>query len=307
MTTITRKTAAKGKRTDIYTAVTNRIVQQLKDGIRPWLKPWNADHAAGRITRPLRHNLKPYSGINILMLWASAEEQGFSAPIWLTFKQVKDLGGHVSKGAKGSPVVFASTFTKSESNDHGEDVEKEIPFLKQYTVFNAEQCEGLPDSFYQLKQQPSSEPIERIEAAEEFFAATKANIVEGGNRACYSITDDLIRMPPLQTFQDAESFAATLAHEMTHWTRHPDRLARDLGRKRWGDKGYAMEELVAELGAAFLCADLGITPEVREDHASYIASWLELLEGDNKAIFSAASLASKAVDYLHGFHPSREA
>ena len=148
--------AAKTKtRRDIYQDITNKIVAQLEDGIRPWLKPWNAEHAAGRITRPLRHNREPYHGINILMLWASAEAQDFVSPYWLTFKQAQTLGGHVMKGEKGSPVVYASTFEKKDTNASGEEVEQKIPFLKQYTVFAAEQCEGLPAHYYEMQQPPN--------------------------------------------------------------------------------------------------------------------------------------------------------
>lgn len=289
-------------RTDIYSQVTNRIVAELERGVRPWFKPWNAEHAAGRITRPLRHNGTPYQGINILMLWASAEEAGFHCPYWLTFQQAKQLGGFVKKGEHGSPVVYASTFMKNETTDDGAEVEAEIPFLKQYTVFNACQVEGLPEHFYALAE-PPQEALPRIERAETFFANTKADIRVGGDRACYTITHDHVRMPPFECFRDAESHAATLAHELTHWTRHPSRLDRDLGRKRFADSGYAMEELVAELGSAFLCADLSITPEVREDHASYIDCWLKVLKDDKRAIFSAASHASKAVEFLHGLQP----
>lgn len=286
-------------RVDVYTRVTSLIVEQLERGVRPWMKPWNAEHAAGRITRPLRHNGQRYQGINVLMLWASAEAQGFGCPFWLTYQQAKELGGHVKKGEHGSPVVYASTFKKTETDDDGQASEQEIPFLKQYVVFNADQCEGLPAHFYQLAEAPT-ENLERIDRAEAFFAATGADIRTGGDRAYYAITNDHIQMPPFETFRDAESHAATLAHELTHWTRHPSRLDRDLGRKRFGDEGYAMEELVAELGSAFLCADLAITPEVRECHAGYIADWLRVLKDDKRAIFSAASLASRAVEFLHG-------
>ena len=299
MTTATNTTT----RRDIYQSVTDKIVRQLEDGIRPWLKPWDAEHAAGRISRPLRHNGEPYHGINILMLWASAEEQGFVSPYWLTFQQAKKLGGSVRKGEKGSPVVYASTFEKTNTDDNGEEVEQKIPFLKQYTVFAADQIEGLPDHYYEMKQ-PPNDSIERIAHADAFFRATGADIREGGNRAYYSISTDHIQMPPLECFRDAESFASCLAHESLHWTRHKSRLDRDLGRKRWGDAGYAMEELVAELGSAFLCADLAITPEVMPDHADYIGSWLEKLQNDKRAIFTAASLACKAVDYLHSLQPT---
>jgi len=220
----------------------------------------------------------------------------------MTFKQAKELGGHVREGEKGSPVVYASSFKKREETEAGEEIEAEIPFLKEYTVFNACQVEGLPERFYELPEQPK-EQLERIEQADAFFAATGADIRTGGNKAYYAIGEDFIRMPPFECFVDAESHAATLAHELTHWTRHKSRLGREFGQKRFGDEGYAMEELVAELGSAFLCADLSITPEVRGDHAGYIASWLKVLKEDKRAIFTAASYASKALDFLHGFQP----
>ncbi|MCA9065799.1 MAG: DUF1738 domain-containing protein [Planctomycetaceae bacterium] len=245
-------TTATTTRVDVYTRVTNRIVEELERGTRPWLKPWNAEHAAGRITRPLRHNGQAYKGINILMLWASAELSGFVSPFWLTFQQAKELGGHVRKGEHGSPVVYASTFRKTETTDDGQETEAEIPFLKEYTVFCADQCEGLPQHFYQMAQ-PPAEKLERIDRAEAFFANTKADIRTGGNRAYYAIEADYVRMPPFETFRDAESHAATLAHELTHWTRHETRLNREFGRKRWGDEGYAMEELVADGIGISLC------------------------------------------------------
>ncbi len=293
----------KTTRSDVYTRVTNRIVEQLEQGVRPWMKPWNAEHLAGRITRPLRHNGQHYSGINIINLWMTAELSGFVSPFWLTYRQVKELGGHVRKGEHGTEVVYANTYTKKETTEAGEELEQEIPFLKSYTAFCADQCEGLPQHFYQMKENPQHD-LQRIEHAEQFFAHTKAEVQYGGNRAFYALEADYIRLPPFETFRDAESHAATLAHELTHWTRHKSRLNRTLGRKKWGDAGYAMEELVAELGAAFLCADLGITPEVHEDHASYIDSWLNVLKHDRRAVFTAASHASKATDYLHSLQPS---
>ena len=155
-------------------------------------------------------------------------------------------------------------------------MERDIPFLKQYTVFNAEQCEGLPDHYYATAEKPTSD-IERIESADRFFKHLNANIREGGDKAFYTMSEDYVRMPRIETFVNAESHASTLAHELCHWTRHPSRLNRDFGRKRFGDEGYAMEELQAELGSAFLCADLKITPELRDDHAGYLASWLKVL------------------------------
>jgi len=301
-----RKSSRKAgaERSDVYARVTEKIVEDLERGVRPWVKPWKAEHAAGRITRPLRHNGKPYSGINILMLWGSAVAQGFLAPIWMTFRQAKELGAHVRKGEKGALVVYAGALTRTEENaETGEEEEREIPFMKGYSVFNVEQIEGLPTQFHALAE-PQLETIERDEQAERFFAACRADIRHGGNQAYYAVHPDYVQMPPFEAFRDAESYYATLAHECTHWTRHPSRLDRDFGRKRHGprsrDEGYAMEELVAELGAAFLSADLGITPEIREDHAAYIGSWLEVLKGDKRAIFHAAAHAQRAVDYLTG-------
>ena len=169
-------------------------------------------------------------------------------------------------------------------------------------MFNVCQVEGLPEHFYALAE-PPKDTMQRIERADAFFANTKADIRHGGNRAYYTVTGDYIQMPPFVAFRDAESHAATLAHELTHWTRHPSRLNRDFGRKRFGDEGYAIEELVAELGSSFLCADLQITPELRDDHASYIDHWLKVLKQDKRAIFTAASHASRAVDYLHSLQP----
>jgi antirestriction protein ArdC len=291
-------------RQDLYSRVTDRIIAELEQGVRPWMKPWNVEHAAGRITRPLRHNGEPYRGINILMLWSAAVAGGYSAPIWMTFRQAQELGGHVQKGEHGSLVVYADTLIRTEETEDGEEVEHAIPFLKGYTVFNVEQIEGLPAQYTQLAA-PVHDPVARIAHAEAFFAATGASIRHGGNRAYYALNADAIQMPPFEAFRDAESYYGTLAHETTHWTRHPSRLGRDLGRKRWGDAGYAREELVAELGAAFLCADLGITPEVREDHSAYLASWLKVLKEDQRAIFQAAAHAQRAVDFLHGLQASR--
>ena len=283
---------------DVYQRVTDRIVSDLEKGVRTWIKPWNAEHAAGRISRPLRHNGQAYNGINILMLWATAVERGFAAPIWITFRQAKELGAHVRRGETGSLVVYANTVTRTESDpETGEEEEHSIPFMKGYSVFNVEQIEGLPSHYYAVAE-PQIDPVQRIAHADEFFQALRADIRHGGNMAYYAVGSDHVQMPPFEAFQDAESYYATLAHEVTHWTRHPKRLDRDFGRKRWGDEGYAMEELVAELGSAFLSADLGLTPEVREDHAAYIESWLSVLKNDKRAIFSAAAHAQRASDFL---------
>ena len=290
-------------KSDLYQRVTDAIVTSLETGVRPWMRPWNAGHAAGRITRPLRGNGIPYQGINVLMLWAAAVEKGYAAPIWMTYRQAQELGGHVRKGEHGSQVVYASRVTREATDaETGEVTEQEIPFLKGYTVFNVEQIDGLPAHFL-APAAPRLDPVPRIDHAEAFFAAVNADIRHGGACASYSVSTDQVRMPHFETFRDAESYYATLAHELTHWTRHPSRLDRDFGRKTWGDEGYAIEELVAELGAAFLCADLDLTPEIRDDHAAYIASWLKVLKNDRRAIFSAAGHAQRAADFLHRLQP----
>src|SRR5882757_7843504 len=291
-------------KTDVYQRITDQIVSDLEKGVRPWFKPWNVEHAAGRITRPLRGNGIPYQGINVLMLWSAAMAKGYAAPIWMTFRQALELKAHVRKGEEGSLVVYADKIIRTETDAKtGEEAQRAIPFMKGYTVFNVEQIEGLPEHFYG-KPALRAETIRRIERAEAFLAATGAAVRHGGNRAYYNVTGDFVQMPPFENFRDTESYYATLAHETTHWTRHASRLDRDFGRKRFGDEGYAMEELVAELGSAFLCADLELTPEVREDHASYIASWIQVLKDDKRAVFTAASHAQRAADFLHGLQKS---
>ena len=300
-------TKQKTNRPDIYTRITNQVIESLENGVKPWSQPWSAAHAAGPVSRPLRHNGQGYAGINVLMLWASAMERGYAAPIWMTFKQAQELGGHVRKGEKGSPVVYAGSIQKTEADEQtGEEIDRTIPFLKSYTVFNVEQIEGLPAHYLARAETSPANPDERIEQAEAFFAATGADIGHGGNQAFYAPGPDRIQMPAFAAFRDAHSYYGTLAHEVTHWTRHERRLDRDFGREKWGDAGYAREELVAELGAAFLCADLGLDLEDREDHAAYIGHWLTILKNDKRAIFSAAAHAQRAADYLHGLQPMQD-
>jgi antirestriction protein ArdC len=198
-------------KTDLYKHVTDRIVASLEQGVRPWMKPWNAEHAAGRITRPLRSNGVPYQGMNVLMLWSEAVTKGYSAPIWITFRQALELDAHVRKGERGSTVVYASKFTRTGTDQEtGEETEATIPFLKSYTVFNVEQIEGLPAQYHTLAE-PRLDPVQRIERAEEFFVATRADIRHSGNMAYYNIGSDFVQMPPFEAFRDAESYYATLA------------------------------------------------------------------------------------------------
>lgn len=199
--------------------------------------------------------------------------EGYGSPLWMTYRQAGELKAHVRKGEQGSLVVFADRVAKTETNEKGEEVDREIAFMKGYTVFNVEQIDGLPAQYY-AKPEPKREPLKLIESAERFFAATGAIFRHGGDSAYYATGADYIQLPPPEAFKDAESYAAVKAHEAVHWTSHPSRLARVLG-KRFGDHAYAAEELIAELGAAFLCADLGITPEPRADHAAYLGHWLQ--------------------------------
>jgi len=294
------KNADRADRKDVYSRVTDTIVAALEQGTRPWMQPWAAGHVAGPVSRPLRAGGIPYAGINVLMLWATAMERNYAAPIWMTFRQAKELGAHVKKGEKGALVVYANTITRTETDEKtGEESERDIPFMKGYTVFNVEQIEGLP-AHYTAIAEPKLSPAQRIEHAEKFFAATGADIRHGGNSAYYAPGPDFVQIPEFESFRDAGAFYGTLGHELCHWTRHSKRLDRDFGRKKWGDSGYAMEELVAELGAAFLCADLELELEPRQDHAAYIASWVKALKDDKRAVFSAAAHAQRAADYLHG-------
>jgi antirestriction protein ArdC len=293
-TSTTRSTST----TNLYSRITDRIIAVLEQGVRPWVQPWSSKHAAGPLSRPLRHNGTPYTGINVLSLWCTAVERGYVAPIWMTFRQALELGANVRKGETGTLVVYASSFKVDGNDTDDENTERVVHYLKGYTVFNVEQIEGLPAQYTtQIHTQPNQSA--RIARAEAFAAQSHATFRHGGNRAFYDPQADAIQMPPFDAFRDAEGYYATLLHELTHWTGHSTRLARDLG-KRFGTEAYAAEELIAELGAAFLCADLGITLEPREDHASYIAIWLKVLRDDQRAIFTAASYAERATEFLHG-------
>lgn len=289
-------------KTDIYAKITAQIVKSIESGVLPWRKPWDVDGLGNGL--PLRQCGTPYRGINILLLWSASVEAGFISPTWMTYKQAQSFKGQVRKGEKGTGIVYASTFTKTEERG-GEEREKKIPFMKSYCVFNVDQIDGLPERFYKAPK-PLLNPAQRIDHAETFFAATGAEIRHGGGRAYYSPATDHIQMPLIDKFYTAAGYYATLAHETVHWTKHKTRLDRDFGCETQGDEGYAREELVAELGAAFLSADLGLVLDIREDHASYIDSWLRVLKGDKKAIFNAASHAQKAIDLLHSMQSAKE-
>ncbi len=288
-------------RADIYQRVTDAIIAQLEAGTRPWAMPWKA----GNAMRPLRHNGVPYSGINTLILWMMAQERGYTSPYWMTYKQAAELGGQVRKGERSSVVVYAGAMERSETDSNGETIESRIPFLKTYCVFNAGQIDNLPEHFTAQSFEHVA-PTARFECADAFVAATGAMLRHGGNRAYYSPATDHIQMPPFEAFFAAEDYATTMLHELAHWSGAKNRLDRQFDSKRWGDEGYAAEECIAEICASFLAADLGIAMQPREDHAAYLASWLKVLKGDKRAIFTAASYAERAASYLHGFQKQDE-
>lgn len=272
-----------------YDLVTDKIIEQLRTGVAPWAKSWNS---ASNL-RPLRHNGEPYRGINVLLLWIAAAEGGFASPFWMTYKQAQEFGGQVRKGEKSTTVVYAGIIEKEDITDP--DRINKIPFMKTYAVFNASQIDNLPEKY----STASTDPIaDHLTDAYKFFTATGADIREGFNNAYYVPSKDYIAMPTRESFATPEDHASTLAHELIHWTGPKDRLNRYVKAEN-GTKDYALEELVAEIGAAFLGADLGIEVTPREDHASYIAHWLEILGNDKRAIFRAASAAEKATKFLH--------
>jgi len=264
---------------DVYERVTAKIVADLEQGVRPWMKPWNAEHAAGRITRPLRSNGIPYRGINIVMLWMEAMELGYSAPIWMTFKQALELGAHVRKGEKGSLVVYADTITRTEiDKDSGQESEAVIPFMKGYAVFNVEQIDGLPPQYPVSVQAPSSAPMRSSRQPERPSPTAAPWPAIRRRRTTFACRPSKPSATPKATTQPSRT--------RRHTGRSTHRALTAISGASAGR--YAMEELVAELGAAFVCAGLAITPEVRDDHASYIASWLKVLKDDKRAVFTAA-------------------
>lgn len=274
---------------DIYQTVTDRIIASLEAGTPPWIAPWRDGSA-------MPSNLatgKPYRGINVLMLHMEAMSHGHNNSRWLTFKQANELGARIRKGEHGTQIVFYKMREVGEKPEADEDQKRVVPMLRTYTVFNSSQLEFLPERF-ELRASPAWQPVGE---AEELLWSTGAVVRHGGNRAFYSPSEDVITLPPQTWFDDADSYYATALHELTHWTGHPSRLARALGR-RHGMDAYAAEELVAEMGAAFLCAHCGLPG--RMEHASYIDSWLDALKRDKRLIFVAAGAAQKAADYVLG-------
>ncbi|MDX8457231.1 ArdC family protein [Mesorhizobium humile] len=297
-----------GKRSEplkgsLYSEITDRIIADLERGCVPWVKPWGSAKASLGLPKNAATG-RGYSGINILILWGAVIEHGYAGQNWLTFRQALSLGGNVRKGEHGTTIVHADRFVPKNEKERAkaEDTEPQaVPFLKRFTVFNVAQCEGLPDALY---SQPEPLPERQIiPHAEALVRKTGADIRIGGDRAFYMPSADFVQLPPQPAFFEQINYYRTCFHELGHWTGHPTRLARDLSGS-FGSKAYAREELVAEITAAFTCSSLGIEPTVR--HADYIASWLEVLREDNRAIFRAASLASKAADFLLAFQTDAE-
>lgn len=278
---------------DVYETITNKIVETIEANPGKWERPWSK---TGFDMPTNVTSKKAYRGLNTVMLWIAADSKGYSNGLWGTYKQWADLGAQVRKGEKSTPVVYWGTFTKT--NDEGEE-EKAGMFAKLYHVFNVEQVDG-----FTLPAQEIHNENERIAAADEFFANTRAIIKHGGNSAFYRPSADFVQMPEMSSFKDSLYYYGTLAHEITHWTGHESRCKRDFNN-RFGSEAYAFEELVADIGAAFLCNILGLANEPREDHAQYIAHWLKVLKSDKKAIFTAASQAQKAADYLQAMQPQK--
>lgn len=279
---------------DLYTEVTEGLIEALEQGVRPWAPSWASANKLPPL--PRRHCGRPYSGINILILWMQAQERGYTHATWMTYRQAIELGGRVRKGERGCAVVFASTFTREERTETGEAVQRAVPFLRSYTVFNVEQIDGLPakrgDAF-----ERNTDDAKTISDAELLFGATGATFRHGGTRCFYDRASDSITLPSPSDFITAAAYTSAKAHELVHWTGHGSRCNREFG-KRFGDDAYAFEELVAEMGAAFLCAELGLQNETREDHAGYLWHWLQVLRRDKRAIFTAATKAQEAMDFI---------
>jgi antirestriction protein ArdC len=302
MSRSTTRSRSGGDRTNFYDDITNKIIAELENGRFPWVQPWGAPSAKAQLALPKNASTnRAYSGINVLILWGEVIEKGYSGQSWLTFRQALALGGHVRKGERGTTVVYADRFIPDEAKRRAAQSGGEaraIPFLKRFAVFNTDQIDDLPDEIATAAPPPLPGAIEpRVEA---LIKATGIDFRIGGNRAFYMPSQDYVQVPPPPAFFEPKNWHRTALHELGHASGHSSRLDRDLSGS-FGSRKYAFEELVAEMNAAFCCASLGITPTVR--HADYLASWLEVLRDDNRAIVRAASLASKAADYLLGFLP----
>jgi antirestriction protein ArdC len=297
---------ASGDRANLYDEITDRIIAELEAGRLPWVQPWGTSGVAAPLALPKNAvTSRRYSGINVLILWGAVVERGYAGQSWLTFRQALALGGNVRKGERGTTVVYADRFIPGEERQRAQETGKDaraIHFLKRFTVFNVEQCDGLPPELVAAAPPADTLLIEpRVQA---LIATSGVDLRVGGERAYYDVLGDFIRVPPPQAYFQPIDWHRTALHELGHWTGHASRLGREIANS-FGSKKYAQEELVAEMTAAFTCAALGIVPTVR--HADYIGSWLEVLREDNRAIVRAASAASKAADFLLAFVPETDA
>ena len=293
-------------RANLHDEITGKIIAELETGRVPWVQPWRSASTKAPLAMPSNGATgRHYSGINVLILWGAVIQHGFPGQSWLTFRQALSLGGNVRKGERGTTVVYADRFTpedeKRRARETGEEPGK-IAFLKRFTVFNTAQCDGLPEDIAVAIPSPPPGLIEpRVET---LIRATGIDFRIGGDRAYYVPALDHVVVPPPQAFFESINWHRTALHELGHATGHASRLARDFSGS-FGTKKYAFEELIAEMSAAFCCASLGIMPTVR--HADYIASWLEVLREDNRAIVRAASQASKSADWILSHLPDNEA
>ncbi len=276
------------------TRITREIIARLESGTRPWIKPWRGVP----VSRPMRACGIPYRGMNVFWLWMVADMCGYASPFWMTYNQAKELGAQVRKGEKSTIAIFYKSYTKEiEAPDSGEKSDEARRVLKAYPVFNADQVEGLPERFHPAATLELTEPEGREQALDAFFAAIPATLRHQGDEAYYEPLADRVTMPPAHLFSGFNHYYATLAHELSHWTGHSSRLARDL-KNRFGTAAYAAEELVAELSSAMLGAELGLPVAHLDNHASYIGNWLKLLKEDDRAILTAAAKAEEASSLL---------
>jgi antirestriction protein ArdC len=287
-------------RTSLYDEITGGILAELEAGRLPWIQPWSTTTAKAPLAMPKNAATgRGYSGVNVLILWGAVIQHGFPCQNWLTFRQALSVGGHVRRGEHGTTVIYADRFIPDDERrrayETGEDAQA-IPFLKRFTVFNAAQCEGLPDGIAIVA--PPPEPGLIAPNVEALIKGSGIDFRIGGDRAFYVPSHDYVMVPPPQAFFEPINWHRTALHECSHASGASHRLNRDLSGS-FGSKKYAFEELVAEISSAYCCAALGIVPTVR--HADYIGSWVEVLREDNRAIVRAASQASKAADYLLGF------
>ena len=286
--------------TNVYAEVTDRIIAELEAGRLPWVQPWG--ECGAEVGMPCNAGTgRRYSGVNVLTLWVAAMRGGYSSQRWLTYRQAQAWGGNVRKGEIGTGVCYADRFTPKDQGEGERDGEeaRQIAFLKRFTVFNVDQCEGLGPDLVAAPVALAEDQI--VPVADDLIAASGVDFRVGGLEAFYLPAEDLVVVPPRRAYFDEINAYRTWLHELVHATGHASRLGRDLTNP-FGSAGYAREELIAEMGSAFLCASLGIVPTVR--HADYIGSWLEVLRDDSRAIFRAASAASKAADWLLERHAS---